>query len=79
MTPADEGIAAAIRDDRISATVYHSEVAEEMQVFPTDLLIAIAKGEFDMAKIAKDVVVGRGLGRRGNWVGFPEAKVEWNA
>lgn len=50
---------------------------EHLQPLPTDLLIAMAKGEVDAQRIAAELVAGRGLDEQGKWVGFEKAAEVW--
>lgn len=43
----------------------------------SDLLAAAARGDVDLNEIARWNMASRGLGRHGEWVGFPEAKRIW--
>ncbi len=43
----------------------------------TVLLVQIAKGEIDAVDFARKELANRGLGRHGLWVGFREAKKQW--
>ncbi len=44
-----------------------------MQLMDTDILLAAALGEVDLNQVAALMVAARGMGRRGEWVGFVEA------
>lgn len=50
---------------------------EHLQPLPTELLLAMAKGEVDMEAIASRLVAERGLNKKGRWVGFAAAQREW--
>ena len=43
----------------------------------TKLVLAIASGKLDAKKLAKKELAGRGLGKKGEWVGFPQAEKIW--
>ena len=43
-------------------------LAEYLQPLPTELLIAMAKGEVDAQAIAAQLMAGRGLDEHGKWV-----------
>lgn len=45
-----------------------------MQLMDTDILLAAALGKVDLNQVAALMVAARGLGRRGEWVGFIEAE-----
>lgn len=53
-------------------------LAEHLQPLPTELLVAMAKGEVDTQAIAAQLMAGRGLDERGKWVGFEKAAVVWS-
>lgn len=50
---------------------------EHLQPLPTELLIAMAKGEVDIQAIAAKLVAERGLNAEGKWVGFEKAAEVW--
>ena len=50
---------------------------EHLQPFPTELLLAMAKGEVDVEAIAARLVADRGLDKDGKWVGFDKAAEVW--
>ncbi|MGE6790905.1 hypothetical protein ACQKFS_02630 [Pseudomonas guineae] len=50
---------------------------EHLQPLPTELLNAMAKGEFDTQAIAARLMAERGLDQEGKWVGFEKAKEVW--
>jgi hypothetical protein len=50
---------------------------EEMQTLSTDLLLAIVKGDVSAVQLAKMVLIGRGLGPSGQWIGFGPARSFW--
>jgi hypothetical protein len=50
---------------------------EEMQTLSTDLLLAIVKGDVSAVQLAKMVLIGRGLGPSGKWIGFGRARSFW--
>ncbi|HLA33029.1 MAG TPA: hypothetical protein VJ047_18565 [Pseudomonas sp.] len=52
-------------------------LAEHLQPLPTELLIAMAKGEVDTQAIAAQLMAGRGLDKRGKWVGFEKSAMLW--
>lgn len=51
---------------------------EHLQPLPTELLIAMAKGEVDVEAIAARLVADRGLDKQGKWVGFEKAAAAWS-
>lgn len=51
---------------------------EHLQPLPTELLLAMAKGEVDVEAIAARLVADRGLDKRGEWVGFEASAREWD-
>ena len=48
-----------------------------LQIFSAELLLKIASGQLDMKPFAIHELKGRGLGRKGEWVGFSQAEVVW--
>lgn len=75
MTPADQGIAAAIRDNQAAAELNDEEnPAFLFSCTWTSLLTQIAKGDIDANYIAKVELANRGLDLNGQWVGFAKAK-----
>lgn len=48
-----------------------------LQVFSAELLLKIALGQLDMKPFAIHELKCRGLGRKGEWVGFSQAEVVW--
>jgi len=53
---------------------FADKVLESLQTMPTDILAAVARGEVNLNRVAKDELAARGLNDRGKWVGFDEAK-----
>jgi hypothetical protein len=47
-----------------------------MQLMDTDILLAAALGKVDLNQVAALLVASRGLGRKGEWVGFSEAQIQ---
>lgn len=45
-----------------------------IQIAPAKVLAAVARGEIDLNRIAREELVNRGLGLRGEWVGFEKAR-----
>lgn len=48
-----------------------------LQIFSAELLLKIASGQLDMKPFAIRELKCRGLGRKGEWVGFSQAEVVW--
>jgi hypothetical protein len=44
----------------------------------TDLLLKAAKGQIDLNALAKQELASRGLGVRGEWIGFEAADKYWD-
>ncbi len=44
----------------------------------TELLLKLADGTLNAQELARKEMANRGLGRNGEWVGFVQAKEEWN-
>ena len=45
-----------------------------IQIAPVKVLTAVARGEIDLNRIAREELAARGLGLRGEWVGFQKAR-----
>lgn len=45
-----------------------------IQIAPAKVLAAVARGEIDLNRIAREEMASRGLGRNGEWVGFERAR-----
>ncbi|MCL5884370.1 MAG: hypothetical protein M1377_03320 [Deltaproteobacteria bacterium] len=45
-----------------------------IQIAETKVLTAVARGEIDLNRIAKEELAARGLGLHGEWVGFQKAR-----
>jgi len=45
-----------------------------IQIAKTKVLLAIARGEIDLNRIAREELAARGLGLHGEWVGFEKAR-----
>ncbi|GEM_PF-3379832 len=50
---------------------------EHLQPLPTELLLAMAKGEVDTQAIAARLMAERGLDQAGRWIGFSAAAQMW--
>lgn len=50
---------------------------EHLQPLPTELLLAMAKGELDVQAVAARLVADRGLDQQGKWIGFEASAREW--
>jgi hypothetical protein len=46
-----------------------------IQIAPATVLAAVARGEIDLNKIAREELASRGRGLNGEWVGFQKAQV----
>ena len=49
-----------------------------IQIALTKVLAAVARGELDLNRLAKEELAARGLNDRGNWIGFDAAKKHHN-
>ena len=45
-----------------------------IQIALTKVLVAAARGEFDLNLLAREELAARGLDTRGDWVGFDRAR-----
>lgn len=60
---------------------YESDELNPKYVFNTvytELLLKLASGAVDAQELACKEMACRGLGRNGEWVGFAQAKKQWN-
>ncbi len=49
-----------------------------IQIAAIKVLAAVARGELDLNRLAKQELAARGLNERGNWIGFDAAKKHHN-
>ena len=49
-----------------------------IQIALTKVLAAVARGELDLNRLAKEELAARGINARGNWIGFDAAKKHHN-
>ena len=49
-----------------------------IQIALTQVLAAVARGELDLNRLAKEELAARDLNDRGNWIGFDAAKKHHN-
>ena len=45
-----------------------------IQIAAIKVLAAVARGELDLNRLAKEELAARGLNEQGNWIGFDAAK-----
>ncbi len=45
-----------------------------IQIAEAKVLAAVARGEIDLNRIAREELANRGLGKNGEWVGFEQAR-----
>lgn len=50
------------------------DVGDNLQAFDVRLLSAIARGEVDATRMARQALANRGLNSAGKWVGFQKAQ-----
>lgn len=50
------------------------EQASILQIADTQTLAAVARGEVDLNRIAREELASRGMDQNGNWVGFDKAR-----
>ena len=51
--------------------------ARILQTAAIELLLAAADGRVDLNELAREELANRGLGRKGDWVGFEAAAKAW--
>jgi len=49
-----------------------------IQIALTKVLAAVARGELDLNRLAREELASRGLNDHGNWIGFDAAKKHHN-
>ncbi|PIT80162.1 hypothetical protein B9Z40_16190 [Limnohabitans sp. 15K] len=49
-----------------------------IQIALTKVLAAVARGELDLNRLAREELASRGLNDQGNWIGFDAAKKHHN-
>ena len=49
-----------------------------IQIAAIKVLAAVARGELDLNRLAKEELAARGLNDQGNWIGFDAAKKHHN-
>lgn len=60
------------------ATAFSIDELGFIQIAPTDVLSAVAKGELDLNHLARLELANRGLDKDGHWVGFDKAHLIHN-
>jgi hypothetical protein len=59
-----------VSNPAITSTEVTAEHLEYVQVLPTALLAAIARGDLDAVALAKEELDNRGVDTNGKWIGF---------
>ena len=54
----------------------NNEILGFLALAGTDVLAAVARGEIDLNRLAREVLVNRGMNAHGVWVGFAKAREE---
>ena len=62
------------KKDGYSAGPFSVDEIGFIQIAATKVLVAVARGEIDLNRIAREELANRGLGRNGEWVGFERAR-----
>jgi hypothetical protein len=65
---------AAEKESGYSAGPFSVDEIGFIQIAPAKVLAAVARGEIDLNRIAREELASRGLGLRGEWVGFDRAR-----
>jgi len=65
------------RQDKEMGYDYFEDLVGVFQTMKNEALIDLVEGRFDAVGIAKALLVSRGIGRNGKWVGFKEAARNW--
>ena len=62
------------KKDGYSAGPFTVDEIGFIQIADTKVLAAVARGEIDLNRIAREELANRGLGLNGEWVGFERAR-----
>ena len=62
------------KDTGYSAGAFTVDEIGFIQIADAKVLAAVARGEIDLNKIAREELANRGLGLHGEWVGFQRAR-----
>ena len=62
------------KKDGYSAGTFTVDEIGFIQVAEAKVLAAVARGEIDLNRIAREELANRGLGLNGEWVGFDRAR-----
>jgi hypothetical protein len=62
------------KKDGYSAGPFSVDEIGFIQIADTKVLAAVARGEIDLNRIAREELANRGLGLNGEWVGFERAR-----
>jgi len=63
-----------VKKDGYSAGPFTVDEIGFIQIAETKVLAAVARGEIDLNRIAREELAARGLGLSGEWVGFEKAR-----
>lgn len=62
------------KKDRYSSGPFTPDELRFIEIAPTKVLVAVARGEINLNRIARQALASRGLGLNGEWVGFQKAR-----
>ena len=62
------------KKDGYSAGPFTVDEIGFIQIADAKILAAVARGEIDLNRIAREEMAARGLGLHGEWVGFQKAR-----
>ncbi len=62
------------KDTGYSAGPFSVDEIGFIQIAEAKVLAAVARGEIDLNRIAREELANRGLGKNGEWVGFERAR-----
>jgi len=65
---------AAEKESGYSAGPFSVDEIGFIQIAPAKVLAAVARGEIDLNRLAREELASRGLGLHGEWVGFQKAR-----
>jgi len=69
-----EGGKRMVKKDGYSAGPFSLDEIGFIQIADAKVLAAVARGEIDLNRIAREELASRGLGLNGEWVGFERAQ-----
>lgn len=53
----------------------NTQASEHLQTFPDDIIAAVARGDIDLNRLARETLASRGLDHNAKWIGFDAARL----